>query len=145
MKDLTALNPNADAGSKIFVSTCSTCHQVNSVGNDFGPKLSEIGSKLPKEGLLEAIEHPSAGISYGFEGWTIKMKDGSTVSGIIASKTETDIDLKMPGGNRKQLKTADVLALTQMKESMMPEGLYQTMSPQDLANLLEYLEGLKKK
>ena len=145
MKELVALKPNGGAGSKIFVSTCSTCHQVNNVGNDFGPKLSEIGSKLPKEGLLDAIEHPSAGISYGFEGWTIKMKDGSTLSGIIASKTETDIDLKMPGGNRKQLKTADVLAMTQMKESMMPEGLYQTMSSQDLANLLEYLEGLKKK
>ncbi len=145
MKELAVLKPSADAGAKIFISTCSVCHQVNNTGNDFGPKLSEIGSKLPKEGLLDAIEHPSAGISYGYEGWTIKMKDGSALSGIVASKTETDIDLKMPGGNRKQIKTADVLAMTQMKESMMPEGLYQTLSPQDLANLLEYLEELKRK
>ena len=146
MKELAALQPNADAGSQIFVSTCSVCHQVsNTVGNDFGPKLTEIGSKLPKEGLLAAIEHPSAGISYGYEGWTIKMKDGSALSGIVASKTETDIDLKMPGGNRKPIKTADVLAMTEMKESIMPEGLYQSMSSQDLANLLAYLEGLKKK
>ncbi len=35
--------------------------------------------------------------------------------------------------------------MTQMKESMMPEGLYQNLSKQDLANLLEYLQGLKKK
>ena len=146
MKELAALQPNRDAGYRIFVSTCSVCHQINNTtGNDFGPKLSEIGSKLPKEGLLEAIVHPSAGISYGYEGWNIKMKDGSSLSGIIASKTETDIDLKMPGGNRKQIKTADVLAMNQMKESMMPEGLYQSMSTQDMANLLDYLEGLKKK
>ncbi len=144
MKELATLKPNADAGSKVFVSTCGVCHQVNNTGNDFGPKLSEIGSKLPKEGLLDAIEHPSAGISYGYEGWNIKMKDGSTLSGILASKTETDIDLKMPGGNRKLIKTADVLAMTEMKESMMPEGLYQSLSQQDLANLLDYLEGLKK-
>jgi hypothetical protein len=32
-----------------------------------------------------------------------------------------------------------------MKESMMPEGLYQNMSKQDIANLLEYLKGLTKK
>jgi hypothetical protein len=35
--------------------------------------------------------------------------------------------------------------MTKMKQSMMPEGLYQNMSEQDLANLLEYLEGLKKR
>jgi putative heme-binding domain-containing protein len=89
--------------------------------------------------------HPSAGISFGFEGWEIKMKDGSTQTGIIASKTETDIDLKLPGGAKQHIKTSDVQRMKQMKASMMPEGLYQVMSTQDLANLLEFLEGLKKK
>ncbi len=145
MKELLALKPNAEEGKKIFSANCNVCHQVNNVGNDFGPKLSEIGSKLPKEGLLEAIVHPSAGIGFGYEGWELKMKDGSTLSGIFASKTETDIDIKFPGGTRRQLKTSDVKSMTQMKQSMMTEGLYNTMSAQDLANLLEYLEGLKKK
>ncbi|CAN5298639.1 hypothetical protein BH11BAC6_BH11BAC6_08690 [soil metagenome] len=145
IKELTALKADAPAGQKVFSNTCVTCHMVDNTGYDFGPKLTEIGTKLPKEALLEAIVHPSAGIGFGYEGWEIKMKDGSTLSGILASKTETDIDIKFPGGARKQIKTADVLALTQMKESMMTEGLYQTMSTQDLANLLEYLESLKKK
>jgi hypothetical protein len=35
--------------------------------------------------------------------------------------------------------------MEEMKQSMMPEGLYQNMSNEDFANLLEYLEGLKKK
>ena len=52
--------------------------------------------------------------------------------------------MKFPGGSIKEIKTADVERMTQMKASMMPEGLYQTMSKQDLANLLEYLIGLKK-
>ncbi|QEC67162.1 c-type cytochrome [Panacibacter ginsenosidivorans] len=145
MQEIAALTPNAAEGQKIFANTCSVCHMVNNIGNDFGPKLSEIGSKLPKEALLEAIVNPSAGIGFGYEGWEVKMKDGSTMSGIIASKTETDIDIKFPGGARKQIKTADVLALTQMKTSMMTDGLYQNMSTQDLANLLDYLESLKKK
>lgn len=145
MQEIAALTPNAAEGQKIFANTCSVCHMVNNTGNDFGPKLSEIGSKLPKEALLEAIVNPSAGIGFGYEGWEIRMKDGSTLSGIIASKTETDIDLKFPGGARKQIKTADVLALTQMKTSMMTDGLYQSISTQDMANLLDYLESLKKK
>ena len=145
MQEINALMANADEGKKIFTSICATCHQVNNSGYDFGPKLSEIGSKLPKESLLESMLNPSAGIGFGYEGWELKMKDGSTLSGILASKTETDIDLKFPGGGRKQVKTADVKTLTQMKQSMMTEGLQENLSAQDMANLLEYLTGLKKK
>jgi hypothetical protein len=42
--------------------------------------------------------HPDAGISFGYEGWDIKLKDGTQLVGIVASKTETDVVLKMPGG-----------------------------------------------
>jgi len=118
---------------------------VNKEGYDFGPTLTEIGSKYPKEGLLDAIVHPSDGISFGYEGRQLKMKDGSTLSGIIASKTETDIDLKLPGGAKQHIKTSDVQSIKEMKESIMPEGLYQNISTQDMANLLEYLASLKKK
>ena len=145
MQEISALTANAGEGKNIFTTICATCHQVNNIGYDFGPKLSEIGSKLPKESLLESIVNPSAGIGFGYEGWELKMKDGSILSGIIASKTETDIDLKFPGGGMKQIKTADVKTLTQMKQSMMTEGLFENLSSQDMANLLEYLAGLKKK
>jgi putative heme-binding domain-containing protein len=145
LQELLALKPNAEEGKKVFTSVCAVCHQVGGVGFDFGPKLTEIGSKLPKEALLESIVHPSKGISFGYEGWQLNMKDGSTLSGIITSKTETDITIKFPGGATKELKTSDIKNRTQMKESMMPEGLYQSMTKQSMANLLEYLEGLKKK
>ncbi|WP_423146712.1 PVC-type heme-binding CxxCH protein [Rubrolithibacter danxiaensis] len=145
MKELAALKANAANGQAVFKKACSVCHQVAGQGNDFGPKLTEIGSKLPKEGLLEAIVHPSSGISFGYEGWQINMKDGSAQTGIIASKTETDIDLKFPGGAKQHLKTADVKSMKELKESMMPDGLDQTMSKQELADLLAYLSSLKKK
>ncbi len=145
MQEMNAVTANADGGKKIFTSICATCHQVNNSGYDFGPKLTEIGSKLPKESLLETITNPSAGIGFGYEGWELKMKDGSTMSGIIASKTETDIELKLPGGFKKQIKTVDIKTLTQMKQSMMPDGLYENLTTQDMADLLEYLSELKKK
>ena len=145
MQEMLSLKPNATEGKKVFTTICATCHQVGNVGYDFGPKLTEIGSKLPKEALLESIVYPSKGMAFGYEGWEIKMKDGSTFNGIISSKTETDIFLKFPGGVTKEIKTADVASIVPMKESMMPEGLYQNISKQDMVNLLSYLEGLKKK
>ena len=143
--DLGSLKANIEAGKGVFTNTCSVCHQVNNEGLDFGPKLTEIGSKYPREGLLEAIVHPSKGISFGYEGWEVKLKDGSTLTGIITSKTETDIDMKFPGGAKQHIKTRDVKSMRELKESMMPEGLHESMSKQDLVNLLGYLENLKKK
>ncbi|MEO5892132.1 MAG: PVC-type heme-binding CxxCH protein [Ferruginibacter sp.] len=143
--DLAALKANSENGKVVFRNTCAVCHQVNKEGFDFGPNLTEIGSKYPKEGLLKAIVYPSEGISFNNEGYELKMKDGSTLTGIIVSKTETDITIKYPGGTRQNLKTSDIKSNTQLKISMMPERLHEGMSAQDLADLLDYLENLKKK
>ena len=145
IKELASLKANAANGQLVFVNKCGLCHVAGNKGNDFGPKLTEIGSKLPKDGLLDAILHPSAGISFGYEGWEYKMKDGSTYTGIVASKTETDIDMKFPGGSKQSFKTSAVASQKELKESMMPAGLHNNMSNQELADLLEYLEGLKKR
>lgn len=145
MNELASIKADATKGKTVYMNTCAICHQVGSEGKDFGPKLTEIGSKYAKDGMLNAIIQPSEGISFGYEGWEIKMKDGSTNTGIIASKTETDIDLKFPGGVTKQIKTSDVASMKEMKQSMMTENLYQNLSNEDMANLLEYLSSLKKK
>jgi putative heme-binding domain-containing protein len=145
IKELNALTGNAEKGKAVFKNNCFVCHQVNKEGYDFGPNLSEIGTKLPKEALLEAIVQPSAGISFGFESWQLNMKDGSVLTGIIASKTETDIDLKYPAGIKQRIKTSNVKSKKELAESMMPSGLHETMSKQELADLLTYLSALKKK
>lgn len=143
--ELIAMEGNVDKGLTIFKRNCAVCHQVNEIGMDFGPKLSEIGSKLPKEAQYLSILHPDAGISFGYEGFMVKMKDGSTLGGIISSRTETDIDLKMPGGSVLPLKTSDIESITQMENSMMPSGLENAMSSQELVDLVEYLMTLKSK
>jgi len=143
--ELAVFKPVAANGKTVFSNKCAVCHQVNKEGYDFGPNLTEIGNKYPKEGLLETILHPSNGISFGYESWEIKLKDGSSTTGIINSKTETDLELKLPGGGRQQLKMSDVKSITALKVSMMPDGLHQTMSSQELADLLAYLKDLTKK
>lgn len=142
--DISALKGDKEAGHTVYVNSCGLCHLAGKEGFDFGPALTDIGGKLPKEGLLAAIVNPSAGISFGYEGWDLTMKDGSVLSGILSSKTETDLDMKFPGGSKKQIKTSTVKTMSQQKKSMMTEGLYANMSSQDMANLLEYLHTLKK-
>jgi putative heme-binding domain-containing protein len=145
MNELLAMNGDVSKGVNVFKTNCSICHQVNSDGMDFGPKLSEIGSKLPKEGQYLAILHPDAGISFGYEGWEVKFKDGSTMAGIVSSKTETDLQMKFPGGVVQNYKMADVVSMKKMDSSMMPTGLQEAMSTQELVDLVEYLSSLKRK
>ncbi|WP_338869022.1 PVC-type heme-binding CxxCH protein [Spirosoma sp. SC4-14] len=145
LNELLAMNGDASQGLTVFKTNCSICHQVNGEGMDFGPKLSEIGSKLPKEGQYLAILHPDAGISFGYEGYEVKFKDGSTMAGIIASKTETDLQMKFPGGGVQNYKMGDVISIKKMDSSMMPSGLQEAMSTQQLVDLVEYLASLKKK
>jgi len=145
MTEMLAMNGDAARGVNVFKTNCSVCHQVNGEGMDFGPKLSEIGSKLPKEGQYLAILHPDAGISFGYEGWEVKFKDGSTMAGIVSSKTETDLQMKFPGGVVSNYKMADVVSMKKMDSSMMPSGLQEAMSTQELVDLVEYLASMKKK
>ncbi len=144
LNELLAMTGNAKNGAAVFKRSCFVCHQVNADGFDFGPKLTEIGTKLPKEGLLDAIVRPSAGISFGFETWQIDMKDGSNLMGIIASRTETDIELKYPGGATQKIKTNNIKMIKNLPESMMPKG-DETLTKQELADLIQYLSLLKKK
>jgi putative heme-binding domain-containing protein len=143
MNELLDMKGNLEEGKNVFKANCAVCHQAGDLGMDFGPKLTEIGSKLSKEAQYISIIHPDAGISFGYEGFILQMKDGSTLGGIISSQTETDIDLKLPGGSIIPIKTSDVESITQMENSMMPAGLEKAMSTQELVDLVEFLMNLK--
>ncbi len=142
---LLKIPADAAAGSKVFATFCSSCHQVNNVGIDFGPKLSEIGSKLSGEALYTAIMQPSAGISFGYEGYVFKLKNGSQLLGYISSQTTDEITIKMIGGQSEKHKRSEIAEKKDYGKSLMTEGLPQAMGQQSFANLIAYLATLKKK
>ncbi len=143
--ELVKLSGDAVKGKVVFTNSCAMCHVVNNEGIELGPKLSEIGSKLSKEGLYMSILHPNAGIGFGYETFEVKTKSGDTYQGIIVSKNETDIVLRIPGGLVKSFKTSALKSYKQVPESLMPEGLADGMKTTELVDLIEYLSTLKKK
>ena len=123
---------------------CINCHQVNGEGTDFGPKLSEIGTKLGKEALGEAILDPSAGISFGFETWNVKLKNGDEALGLIVSETEEELSLKAVGGTVTRYPKSTITGREKQALSAMPAGLQQNLTTQDFVDLLEYLASLRQ-
>ena len=144
VSQLVALHGDARNGAQVFKNYCATCHQVNGEGTDFGPKLSEIGSKLSKEALYTAIITPSAGISFGFDGYVFTLKDGTTRLGYISNETADEVTVKMIGGASEQIKKSAIAEKKPYGSSLMPATIAQSMSQQQLVDLVEYLTTLKK-
>lgn len=129
-------------GKAVFQSKCTACHRVGKDGNDIGPELSVIGKKFEKNGLLDAIVNPSAGMAFGYESWLITKKDGTTASGFLQADGETLV-LKGMGGQTYNIKAADIATRKQFSTSIMPEPTALGLTEKDLANLSAYLLTLK--
>lgn len=134
---------NSDKGKEIYNMYCSACHVAGDKGIEFGPALSDIGRKLSKNFLYSNIIDPSAGISFGYEGYTVKMNDGKAYTGYILSRTEDNLTLKMMGGTQIVANLTDIDTLTAMEKSLMTEGLHKVMNEEELVDLVEYLGTLK--
>ncbi|WBL41773.1 c-type cytochrome [Algoriphagus halophytocola] len=143
--DLTkmlAASGSVENGKTLADTYCLACHQIADQGIDFGPGLTEIGNKLSKEGLINAIINPSEGMGFGYETQLVKLKDGTEFTCIVNSKTENDLVVKLVGSSEQKIyKLADVESVTQQDESLMPKF---PLSESEVVDLVSYLETLRK-
>ena len=137
---------NINNGASVFAKqgTCAKCHQINGAGKNVGPDLSEIGKKLAREAIYEAILYPGASIAHNFETWVIETKKGTTANGLLVSKTAEEISIKDAEAIVRTFKTAEVESVVRSPVSLMPADLHQQMTTQELADVVEYLLTLRE-
>jgi putative heme-binding domain-containing protein len=148
ISELAQMKGEAAKGAEVFrreIVGCNKCHQVNGEGVDFGPNLSEIGGKLARDAIYESILDPSAGISFGYESWQLELKNGDEVFGLIVSETTDELALKVAGGIVMRYPKSEIVKQQKQTLSIMPAGLQQTMTKEELVDLVEYLVSLKPK
>lgn len=143
--ELAKLTGDAAKGQASFAPLCGICHQVNGVGIDFGPNLSEVGSRKTKELIFESILDPSKVVEPGFETVMIKLESDEVAMGMVAGETDTELTIKAMGGAKTTYKKADIVSRTKQPMSLMPVGLYRALTIDDLVNVGEYLSQQKKK
>jgi len=132
-------------GAASFTPLCGICHQVNGAGIDFGPNLSDLGSRKTKEQIIESILDPNKVLEPGFETVLIKLESDEIAMGMIAGETDTEVTVKAMGGVMTTFKKADIVSRVKQPMSLMPVGLYRVMTTEDLVNVVEYLAAQKKK
>ncbi len=138
---------NIDKGKIVFntIGKCNTCHVVNMEGKEVGPNLSEIGSKLSREAMFESILYPSAGISHNYETWTALTDAGNTITGIKVSETGDTVVLRGADAITRTLKKKEIEELKKQSVSLMPADLQKTMTAEELIDVIEFVQTLKKK
>ncbi len=124
-------------------ATCVKCHIVNTVGREVGPDLSEIGKKLSREALYQSILFPSAGISHNYESYLVALSNGTSVNGLVTSRTDKEISLKGVDGIVRKYDMSAVEIVKKQNLSLMPADLQKVMSEEDLVNVVEYLTTLQ--
>lgn len=150
LERLEQFEGNVESGERIFhhskVGFCAKCHQHTGRGNVVGPDLSAAGGgKDSKRRLLTAILQPHKDVDPQFYPWTIVTTDGQTFSGIPLRKggrSGKEFYRDTNGQERAFLKS-DIEFRKELKTSLMPEGLVFTMTDQELADVLAFLESSK--
>ena len=132
---------NAQRGTVVFERVCAACHQFGDKGKEFGPKLTDIGSRMTRRDLIESIVWPNDKIAKGFETVMILTVDGRAVSGFILKEDAESISLGVANGKVETIDKDDIELREEKKASSMPEGLSETVAPIEFLDLIEYLTG----
>lgn len=139
---VSVLPGDAARGRQVFFSkkvACYGCHQIEKEGGQVGPDLSLIGSVRRTIDLVEAISIPSSTIVPGYRSFTVLTADGKVASGLIVRQTSDAVYLRTADLSEIRIPRNDIDQLAPSDQSIMPQGLDKTMTPQDFADLLEFL------
>jgi putative membrane-bound dehydrogenase-like protein len=135
-----------DAGRRVFESPrlagCFKCHQVEGRGANIGPDLSLIG-RTERKWIVESILQPSTVVAPHYQAWKIETTDGRTPTGLLVG-THLDKSVYLDEkGNRFEVLAGDVVDVRAAKNSVMPDGLLDVLTDQEIRDLVAYLEKRK--
>ncbi len=133
------LKGDPSRGREHFVKACAPCHRLKDAGHLVGPDLAQAAAK-PVEELLIAILDPSRNIAGGFTGYRVVTKDDRDLTGVIAAETANSVTLRMANGVEEVIPRDRIRELRASSLSLMPDGVEKAMKPQDLADLIAFLQ-----
>ena len=127
-------------GKIVFTNNCSACHQIGGkAGTPYGPDLGTIRNRRP-ESILGDILNPNQSIADGYDIWSVEMKSGEAIQGLIATETPSALTIRNYGGQETVISRQNIKSLKALGMSVMPSGLENQITPEDMANLLAFLK-----
>lgn len=126
-------------GKMLFMGTCGACHKLLGEGQNVGPDITG-SNRADLNYLLENVLDPNAVIGKAYQLNVFTMKDGRVMSGVIKEESPAAVKIAMMGGIEFALPQADIAKREVSKLSTMPEGLFDALKPEQVIDLVKYLQ-----
>ena len=131
---------DAKAGKLVFAIACAACHRLRGQGGNIGPNLDAYQLNNPGF-LIPAVVDPSLGIREEYAGFNVVTKDNQRLTGFIAQSAPKFIVLRDLTQNSITLPRNEIKDLQAMPVSLMPEGILDSLTPQQVRDLFAFLMG----
>jgi putative membrane-bound dehydrogenase-like protein len=137
MRGALRLPGNPAQGQQIFVARCSGCH-----GFDRGPHPPNYYlafAPTQRERLLHKIVEPNANLDSDEAVRVVLAKTGEVWAGALHNQTRESVTLELSNGTEVVLPRVNLAGIYPQPWSIMPEGLEAGLSPQQMADLIDFV------
>jgi len=108
-------------------------------GRLFGPDLAGATRRLSRPELADAIVYPSKQVADRFKAQEVRLKDGEPLTGFITEQTGEAITLAARDQVHR-VPRSRILAITAQSASLMPEKLLNSLTDEEIRDLLAFLD-----
>ncbi len=127
-------------GRRVFHSDaagCYRCHAMQGRGATIGP---DLGNLIHRDygSVLRDLKNPGFAINPDYVGQTVVLKDGRVLTGVLQTRAG-QLLLGDTQGRQTELDPAEIEQMQPSAISVMPQGIVEKLSAEDLRDLLTYL------
>jgi putative heme-binding domain-containing protein len=137
---------NFTRGKALFAAVqCALCHRYGDQGGAAGPDLTAVTTRFKRLDILESMTEPSKVVSEQYMNTAFTMKDGAVLAGRIAQETADKIVIltnPFDATTSSTVSKAAVKSRELSKVSIMPPGLLNTCTQDEILDLLAFLESM---
>jgi len=134
---------NFENGRLMFkVTACYKCHRFAGDGGIVGPELTAVARRYNARTMLEAIIEPSKVISDQYQSNVFVLDSGRQVVGRVVNLNTDKIMVSenmLEPGNLTTVNRDEIEETMVSKTSMMPSGLINTLTKDEVLDLVAYL------
>lgn len=132
---------DASNGEKLFQSLgCAQCHKSMRA---LGPDLAGVSNRFSRKDLFEAIVLPSLVVSPRYQANTIVTQDGKVYTGLVVYGSVDGMILRDSLSQTHRIETRDIEEQIKSTQSLMPTGLLNDLTEQEVVDLYQYLKQLQ--
>lgn len=128
---------DARRGRAVFARTCLQCHTLFGEGGKVGPDITG-SNRGDLDYILQNAVDPNAVIPNDYRTSNIETKDERSITGVVTRQDDNAITV-VTANETLVIPRNELQSVHQTELSMMPEGLLQAISEDEVRDLLAYL------